>query len=48
MSTSTIELDTKRYGRLLAKALPAVIKSEDENNPARRVRWSHFFWNSVG
>ena len=32
MSTSTIDLDTKRYGRLLAKALPAVIKSEDENN----------------
>ena len=32
MSTSTIGLDTKRYGRLLAKALPAVIKSEDENN----------------
>jgi HTH-type transcriptional regulator/antitoxin HigA len=32
MSTNTIGLDTKRYGRLLAKALPAVIKSEDENN----------------
>ena len=32
MSTITIDLDTKRYGRLLAKALPAVIKSEDENN----------------
>ena len=32
MSTSTIDLDTKRYGRLLAKALPAVVKSEDENN----------------
>jgi len=32
MSTTTIELDTKRYGRLLAKALPAVIKSEEENN----------------
>jgi HTH-type transcriptional regulator/antitoxin HigA len=32
MSTSLIDLDTKRYGRLLAKALPAVIKSEDENN----------------
>lgn len=32
MSTSTIGLDTKRYGRLLAKALPTVIKSEDENN----------------
>ena len=32
MSTTTIDLDTKRYGRLLAKALPAVIKSEDENS----------------
>ncbi|MDP2998155.1 MAG: hypothetical protein Q8N47_11760 [Bryobacterales bacterium] len=32
MSTTTIDLDTKRYGRLLAKALPTVIKSEDENN----------------
>ena len=32
MSTSTIDLDTKRYGRLLAKALPTVIKSEDENS----------------
>ncbi len=32
MSTTTIELDTRRYGRLLAKTLPAVIGSEDENN----------------
>ncbi len=32
MSTTTIDLDTKRYGRLLARALPTVIKSEDENN----------------
>ena len=32
MSTTTIDLDTKRYGRLLAKALPTVIKSEDQNN----------------
>ena len=32
MGTSLIDLDTRRYGRLLAKALPAVIKSEDENN----------------
>jgi HTH-type transcriptional regulator/antitoxin HigA len=32
MSTTTTDLDTKRYGRLLAKALPTVIKSEDENN----------------
>jgi hypothetical protein len=32
MSTSLLDLDTKRYGRLLAKALPAVVKSEDEND----------------
>ena len=32
MTTSTIDLDTKRYGRLLAQALPAVVKSDDENN----------------
>lgn len=32
MSTTTIDLDTRRYGRLLARALPTVIKSEDENN----------------
>ena len=32
MSTTTIDLDAKRYGRLLARTLPAVIKSEDENN----------------
>jgi HTH-type transcriptional regulator/antitoxin HigA len=32
MSASTIDLDTKRYGRLLANALPAVIKSDDEND----------------
>ncbi len=32
MSSTTVDLDTKRYGRLLAKALPTVIKSEDENN----------------
>jgi HTH-type transcriptional regulator / antitoxin HigA len=31
MST-TIGPDTKRYERLLAKTLPTVIKSEDENN----------------
>ncbi len=30
--TTTIALDAKRYGRLLAKALPGVIKSDDENN----------------
>ena len=32
MSTATVDLDTRRYGRLLARALPTVIKSEDENN----------------
>ena len=32
MSTSLADLDTKRYGRLLAKALPAVVKTEAENN----------------
>ena len=31
MSTSTCDLDTKRYGRLLAKTVPTVIKSEQEN-----------------
>jgi len=31
MSSITLDLDAKRYGRLLAKALPTVIKSEDEN-----------------
>jgi HTH-type transcriptional regulator/antitoxin HigA len=32
MRTITIDLDTKRYGRLLAKALPTVIQSEDEKH----------------
>jgi HTH-type transcriptional regulator/antitoxin HigA len=32
MSTGLIDLDTKRYGRLLARALPAVVKSEDEKD----------------
>ena len=32
MSTGLIDPDTKRYGRPLAKALPAVVKSEDEND----------------
>jgi len=32
MSTSIIDLDMRRYGRLLAKALPGVIKSEEEND----------------
>ena len=31
MTTSTCDLDTKRYGRLLAKTVPTVIKSEQEN-----------------
>ena len=31
MTTVTEDLDLKRYGRLLAKALPAVIKTEAEN-----------------
>ena len=32
MNATTIDMDTKRYGRLLAKTLPAVIKSEEEND----------------
>jgi HTH-type transcriptional regulator/antitoxin HigA len=32
MSTITVDLDEKRYGRLLATARPAVIKSDDEND----------------
>ena len=32
ISNATFDLDTKRYGRLLSKAVPTVIKSEDENN----------------
>ena len=32
MSTITVDLDVKQYGRLLAKALPSVIRSEEENN----------------
>ncbi|HME05493.1 MAG TPA: hypothetical protein VKG25_00525 [Bryobacteraceae bacterium] len=32
VTTIAVDLDTKRYGRLLAKALPGVIKSDDENN----------------
>ena len=31
MITTTCDLDTKRYGRLLAKTVPTVIKSEQEN-----------------
>ena len=32
MTTATEDLDLKRYGRLLARALPTVIKSEAEND----------------
>ncbi len=32
MSTITVDLDPKRYGRLLAKAHPTVIQSEGENS----------------
>jgi len=31
MKNSVLEVDPKRYGRLLARKLPAVIRSEDEN-----------------
>lgn len=31
MSTTTAEFDTRKYGRLLARALPAAIKTEEEN-----------------
>ena len=31
MNTTVVELNTKRYGRLLAKALPSVIQTEEEN-----------------
>ena|ERR1700722_791624 len=31
MTTLTAEIDLKRYGRLLAKAVPTVIRSEEEN-----------------
>ncbi len=32
MSTITVDLDEKKYGRLFAKAIPSVIRSEEENN----------------
>jgi|HubBroStandDraft_1064217.scaffolds.fasta_scaffold101445_2 hypothetical protein len=38
MSASLTDLDTKRYGRLLAKALPAVVKSEAENDRMLAIR----------
>jgi HTH-type transcriptional regulator/antitoxin HigA len=32
MTTITADLDTKQYGKLLAKAAPRVIKTEEEND----------------
>jgi HTH-type transcriptional regulator / antitoxin HigA len=32
MKGSTLEVDPKRYGRLLARKLPAVIRTQEENN----------------
>jgi hypothetical protein len=31
MKNSALEVDPKRYGRLLARKLPAVIRTEEEN-----------------
>ena len=31
MKNSVLELDPKRYGRLLARKLPAIIRTEEEN-----------------
>jgi hypothetical protein len=31
MENSVLEVDPKRYGRLLARKLPAVIRTEEEN-----------------
>ncbi len=31
MKNSVLEVDPKRYGRLLARELPAVIRTEEEN-----------------
>jgi hypothetical protein len=31
MKTSVLEVDPKRYGRLLARKLPAVIRAEGED-----------------
>jgi len=33
MRNSVLEVDPKRYGRLLARKLPAVIRTEEENEP---------------
>ena len=37
MSTTIENLDLKRYGRLLAQAVPKVIKTEEENERALAV-----------
>lgn len=37
MNTTTEELDLKRYGRLLAKAVPRVIRTEEENERALAI-----------
>ncbi len=37
MSATTEDLDLKRYGRLLARAAPKVIKTEEENERAGRI-----------
>jgi len=31
MKSSTLEVDPKRYGRLLARKLPTIIRTEEEN-----------------
>ena len=37
MGTTTADLDVKRYGRLLARAVPKVIKTEEENERALAI-----------
>jgi HTH-type transcriptional regulator/antitoxin HigA len=37
MNTTAEELDLKRYGRLLAKAVPRVIRTEEENERALAI-----------
>jgi len=37
MSTTIEDLDLKRYGRLLARAVPKVIKTEEENERALAI-----------
>ena len=32
MKNTALEVDPKRYGRLLARKLPAVIRTEEEND----------------